>query len=325
MSKTWAGTRKRAFFLFAMLSAGLAIFGSSQQPGKSVGATRAHAASKAAAEQEQTVVAAGDIVDCGNLAGSEATAKLIDKIPGTVLALGDLAYPNGSDGNFQCYEKTWGRFKARTRPAPGNHEHHTSSAAAYFKYFGDSVGTPGHGYYSFNLGSWHLISLDSQCAEIGGCQKGSAEELWLRQDLRQNSSACILAYWHVPRFSSGDEHGDSPEMADFWKDLYAAGADIVLGGHDHDYERFSPQTPDGVADPERGIREFVVGTGGKSQRGFQTPSANSEVRSNKTFGVLRLTLHAGGYDWNFIPVAGGAFTDSGSGQCHAKGATAKAE
>lgn len=325
MHTTWARTVKRAVFFLAMICSGLAISGRAQQPAKALGAKPAYPAEKGGSEQEQTVVAAGDIVDCGNLAGSEATAKLIDKIPGTVLALGDLAYPNGSGDNFHCYEKTWGRFKARTRPAPGNHEYHTPGAAAYFKYFGDSVGTPGHGYYSFNLGSWHIISLDSQCEQIGGCQTGSPEELWLREDLRQNSSACILAYWHIPRFSSGDEHGDSPAMADFWKDLYVAGADIVLGGHDHDYERFAPQTPGAAADPLLGIREFVVGTGGKSQRGFQTPSPNSEVRSNKTFGVLRLTLHAGGYDWKFIPIAGGAFTDSGSGQCHAKGATAKAE
>lgn len=266
---------------------------------------------------EQTVIAAGDIVDCKNLSGSEATAKLIDAIPGTVLALGDLAYPDGSSSNFDCYQKTWGRHRARTRPAPGNHEHHTPGAAAYFEYFGPAAGSPGHSYYSFDLGAWHLISLDSECAEIGGCQKGSREEIWLRDDLARNKSQCTLAFWHVPLFSSGDAHGNSPKVKPFWDDLYAAGADIVLGGHDHDYERFAPQTPSGVADPDHGIREFVVGTGGKNQRGFRTPSTTSEARSNTTFGVLQLRLRADGYEWKFISVAGGNFSDSGTGRCHA--------
>jgi hypothetical protein len=266
----------------------------------------------------QTVLVAGDIVDCPNVSGSEGTAKLLDQMPGTILALGDLSYPDGSDQNFtQCYDKTWGRHKSRTRPAPGNHEYHTPGAAGYFKYFGKSVGESGHGYYSFDLGKWHIISLDSQCKQIGGCQKGSAEEQWLRDDLQRNAGKCILAYWHVPLFSSGDEHGDTPAMKPFWDDLYAAGADIVLGGHDHDYERFAPQAPDGVADPKKGIREFVVGTGGKSQRGFTKPSSTSEIRSNSTFGVLKLTLQPAAYQWQFVPVAGGKFTDSGSGTCHA--------
>jgi acid phosphatase type 7 len=263
-----------------------------------------------------TVIAAGDIVDCKNLAGSEGTAKLIDGIPGTVLPIGDLAYADGSDDNFKCYDQTWGRHKARTRPAPGNHEYHTPGAAGYFKYFGAAAGDPGKGYYSFDLGSWHIIALNSQCADVGGCEKGSPEEQWLSDDLRKNSQNCILAFWHVPLFSSGDAHGEAPAMKPFWDDLYAAGADIVLNGHDHDYERFAPQSPDGASDPARGIREFVVGTGGKSQRGFRTPSAQSEVRSVSTFGVLRIDLAPTSYNWQFIPVAGGTFKDSGSGSCH---------
>ncbi len=273
-------------------------------------------AAKTSTDTNQTVIAAGDIVDCKTLAGSEATANLLDHIPGTVLPIGDLAYPDGSDDNFKCYHKTWGRHKARTRPAPGNHEYHTPGAAGYLKYFGKVAGEPGHAYYSFDLGSWHIISLNRECTAIGGCQKGSPEEQWLSEDLRKNSSRCILAFWHVPLFSSGDEHGNAPEMKAFWLDLYAAGADIVLNGHDHDYERFAPQNPDGVADPQRGIREFVVGTGGKSQRGFRSPLPTSEVRSNTTFGVLQVDLHPQGYEWKFIPVAGGKFTDSGSGTCH---------
>lgn len=267
------------------------------------------------ADTAQTVIAAGDIVDC-KLPGSEATAKLLDNIPGTVLTVGDLAYPDGSDEAFKCYDRTWGRHKARTRPAPGNHEYRTPGAAGYLKYFGSVAGTPGHAYYSFNLGAWHVISLDSQCKDVGGCEKGSREEQWLRDDLSKNPSSCILAYWHVPLFSSGDEHGNDAEMKPFWDDLYAAGADVVLNGHDHDYERFAAQNPDGTADPARGIREFVVGTGGKNQRKFRDPLPTSEVRSNSTFGVLRIDLRPHGYDWKFIPVAGGQFTDSGSGNCH---------
>ena len=265
---------------------------------------------------DPTVIAAGDIVDCPNTAGSEATAKLLDKIPGTVLPIGDLAYPDGSDASFRCYDKTWGRHKDRTRPAPGNHEYRTPGAAGYFRYFGKAAGDPSRGYYSFDLGSWHIIALNSQCSAIGGCGKGSPQEQWLRHDLQENVASCTLAFWHVPLFSSGDEHGNSPGMKDFWDDLYQAGADIVLNGHDHDYERFVPQRPDGAADPTRGIREFVVGTGGKNQRGFHRPLPTTEIRSNSTFGVLQLTLHAHDYEWKFIPVAGGEFTDSGSGKCH---------
>jgi hypothetical protein len=265
---------------------------------------------------DPTVVAAGDIVDCSNPSGSEATAKLLDTIPGTVLAVGDLAYPNGSDDNFRCYDKTWGRHKSRTRPAPGNHEYHTAGAAGYFRYFGSAAGDPRRGYYSFDLGSWHIIALNSQCSDVGGCRKGSPQEQWLRDDLQKHSSSCTLAFWHVPVFSSGDEHGNNLEMKNFWEDLYTAGADIVLNGHDHDYERFAPQNPDGGADPAHGIREFVVGTGGKNQRGFRKPLPTTEIRSNSSFGVLQITLHAHDYDWKFVPVAGGQFTDSGSGTCH---------
>ncbi len=196
-----------------------------------------------AKQESHTLLAAGDIVDCANLSGSEASAKLLDIMPGTILTVGDLAYPDGSDKNFsECYDKTWGRHKARTRPAPGNHEYHTPGAAGYFKYFGSAAGDPGHSYYSFDLGSWHIISLDSQCAAVGGCEKGSPEERWLSDDLRKNSPNCILAFWHIPLFSSGDEHGNAPAMKAFWDDLFAARADVVLNGHDHDYERFAPRS-----------------------------------------------------------------------------------
>jgi hypothetical protein len=315
MNKAKARRFARACFLLALIHA---LMGSAQVSQSSSGSTAATRSSpgEAISGSDQTIAAAGDIVDCGNLSGSEATAKLLDNIPGTILAVGDLAYPDGSTANFRCYDKTWGRHKARTRPAPGNHEYHTPGAAGYFQYFGKAAGPAKRGYYSFDLGPWHIIALNSECAKIGGCNQGSPEEVWLQEDLRKNTSKCILAFWHTPLFSSGDEHGNDPKTKAFWLDLYAAGADVVLNGHDHDYERFAPQNPDGGADPERGIREFVVGTGGKSQRKFRDPSPTSEVRSNASFGVLEIDLHAQSYEWKFIPVAGGEFTDSGSGTCH---------
>jgi acid phosphatase type 7 len=262
------------------------------------------------------LVGAGDIADCKDLSGAEATAKLLEAIPGTVMAVGDLAYPDGTKENFDCYDRTWGRVKSRTRPSPGNHEFHTQGATYYFSYFGEAAGDPKAGYYSYDLGTWHIIALNSECIDIGGCNAGSAEEKWLRADLAAHPAACTLAYFHKPLFSSGGAHGDDPEIVPIWQALYDANADVVVSGHDHDYERFAPQTPLAKPDPERGIREFVVGTGGKNHRPFTTPHANSEVRNADTFGVLKLTLRTGAYDWQFIPEAGKIFTDSGTGSCH---------
>jgi hypothetical protein len=243
------------------------------------------------------LVGAGDIADCTNLTGAEATARLLETIPGTVMAIGDLAYPDGTKENFECYERTWGRVKSRTRPSVGNHEFHSQGATYYFSYFGEAAGDPKTGYYSYEIGTWHIIVLNSECLQVGGCNAGSAEEKWLRDDLAAHPVACTLAYFHKPL-------------------LYDANADVVVGGHDHDYERFAPQTPLAKPDPARGIREFVVGTGGKSHRPFAPPHANSEVRNTDTFGVLKLTLRPGAYDWQFIPEAGKTFTDSGTGSCH---------
>ena len=262
------------------------------------------------------LVGAGDIADCKDLLGAEATAKLLEATPGTVMAVGDLAYPDGTKENFDCYDRTWGRVKSRTRPSPGNHEFHTQGATFYFSYFGEAAGDPKAGYYSYELGTWHIIALNSECIDIGGCNAGSAEEKWLRADLAAHPAACTLAYFHKPLFSSGGAHGDDPEIVPIWQALYDANADVVVSGHDHDYERFAPQTPLAKPDPERGIREFVVGTGGKNHRPFTTPHANSEVRNADTFGVLKLTLRTGAYDWQFIPEAGKIFTDSGTGSCH---------
>ncbi|HZR29387.1 MAG TPA: metallophosphoesterase [Terriglobales bacterium] len=264
-------------------------------------------------------VGAGDVASCDDLAGAKATAKLLDSIPGTVFVAGDLAYPDGSAEQFaNCYGPTWGRHKARTRPSPGNHEFHAGGATPYFNYFGEAAGDPKKGYYSYDLGAWHVIVINSNCSELpDGCAAGSPEEQWLKQDLAQHPTACTVAYWHHPLFSSGKAHGNDPEMKPFWQDLYAANADIVINGHDHDYERFAPQDPDGKLDNARGIREFVVGSGGKnSHRVFGDTKPNSEARNADTFGVLKLTLHAKSYDWEFVPEEGKTFKDSGSGTCH---------
>ncbi len=259
------------------------------------------------------LVGAGDIADCD----ASPTAALLDTIPGTVFTAGDNAYPDGSDAAYaQCYDPSWGRHKARTRPSPGNHDHNTAGAAGYFRYFGAQAGPAGLGYYSYELGAWHIISLDSEYDYGVGIDPSSPQGQWLRADLAATTKRCIIAYWHYPRFSSGSNHGSDAALQTFWDALYAAGATIVISGHDHEYERFAPQAPDGTADPVRGIREFVVGTGGAGLYSFGTPLPNSEVRDATSHGVLKLTLSVGSYTWQYVPVAGDSFTDSGSGTCH---------
>jgi len=232
-----------------------------------------------------------------------------------VLPLGDLQYEKGGLDHFRAsYAPTWGRLDAIARPVPGNHEYGTADAAGYFTYFGAVAGPGPGGYYSYDIGAWHLIALNSNCGAVS-CGAGSPQERWLRADLAAHPVPCTLAYWHHPRFSSGD-HGDSAATAALWQALFEAGADVVLNGHDHDYERFAPQTPDATSDPTRGIREFVVGTGGKGHRPFRASRPNSEVRDAKAFGALLLTLRPGGYDWRFAAVPGQAFTDVGAQDCH---------
>ena len=233
-----------------------------------------------------------------------------------VLTLGDNQYEVGTLTQFQqSYHPSWGRVKALTRPAVGNHEYGTSGAGGYFDYFGTAAGERGKGYYSYDIGAWHLIALNSNCARVGGCGTDSPQGQWLRADLAAHQNRCTLAYWHHPRFSSGF-HGNNSDVRPLWDALYAANADVVLAGHDHDYERFSPQRPDGTADSVRGLRQFVVGTGGSHLRSFGTVQPNSQARSHTSFGVLKLTLRSDGYDWRFVPAAGSSFTDSGSGTCH---------
>jgi hypothetical protein len=233
-----------------------------------------------------------------------------------VLPLGDNQYENGSASKFmQSYDASWGHVFSLTKPVPGNHEYQTQGAAGYYSYFGSRAGDPTKGYYSYDIGAWHIIALNSECAYIvGGCGSGSPEETWLRNDLASHTNTCTLAYWHRPRFSSGFNGGNSA-FAAWWTDLYNAHADIVLNGHDHDYERFAPQDPARHADPN-GIREFVVGTGGENHLPFENQAANSEVFNSETFGVLKLTLHSSSYDWQFVPEAGQTFTDSGTSTCH---------
>ncbi|MDQ3871846.1 MAG: DNRLRE domain-containing protein, partial [Chloroflexota bacterium] len=267
------------------------------------------------ASGDPVLVGAGDIASCTST-GDQATAALLDAIPGTVFTAGDNAYESGSATEFaNCYDPTWGRHKARTRPAVGNHEYNTSRASGYYNYFGAAAGDPSRGYYSYNVGAWHVVVLNSNCAAVGGCGAGSPQETWLRRDLAANTSLCTLAYWHHPLFSSG-EHGNNPIVKPLWDALQADGAELVVAGHDHSYERFEPQRSDGVRDPN-GLREIVVGTGGRSIYAFPTIRANSVVRDRSTFGVLKLTLHSTGYTWEFVGVAGSTgFADAGSSVCH---------
>ena len=261
------------------------------------------------AAADPVIAAAGDI--CGSPTDCAPTAALLGQInPTRVLTLGDNAYQDGSPSQYTSYyDPNWGKYKTKTSPAPGNHDYHTSGGAGYFGYFGSQAPAP---YYSFDLGSWHLISLNGEVS----VSTGSAQETWLKADLAAHPGQCTLAYWHEPRFSSGSVHGSDSSFDPFWRDLYAAGADVVLNGHEHNYERFAPQNPSGQTD-SKGIREFVVGTGGADEGSypFGTPVANSEVRKSTTHGVLKLTLHPGSYDWQFVPAAGSSFTDSGSGSC----------
>ena len=268
-----------------------------------------------------TLVGAADIATCEHLENAQATARLIEQIPGTVFAAGDLAYEKGSPEDFRnCYDKTWGEFKDRTQPALGNHEYGDPEATGYFRYWGEQAGPARKGYYSYNLGGWHIVVLNTNCnvQAMGGCEQGSPEEAWLRSDLAKYPKACILAYGHHPLFSSGvfKSHALHPRLRPFWEDLYTAHADLVLAGHEHSYERFAPQDPEGNPDPTSGIREIVVGTGGRSHSPLGLPTPNSEVRNWQTYGVLRLTLSRGKYHWEFIPVEGRTFHDSGDGVCH---------
>lgn len=267
-----------------------------------------------------TVYAAGDIADCGDGrvgdSGAARTASLIaahlaQDSSALVVTLGDNAYPAGLLAEFtDCYDPTWGRFKARTLPSPGNHEYHILGAPGYYAYFGRAAGEGQRGYYSTTIGSWQVFSLNSA---LRG-EDFKAQLAWLKSELSATRARCTLAYWHHPMFSSGD-HGNNPFMREAWQLLVDAGAELVLSGHDHDYERFAPQDADGRRDDRRGVRQFVVGTGGAYLRPLRLDRPNSEVNDSSTFGVLRLVLKDAGYEWEFLPVQGGRFTDRGAASC----------
>jgi hypothetical protein len=260
-------------------------------------------------------VGAGDIAVCGS-PRDEQTADLLDAViadwpDAVVFAAGDNAYESGTQSEFtDCYGPSWGRHKGRTRPVPGNHDYQTANASGYFSYFGGSAGNPTQGYYSYNLGRWHIVALNSEI----DMRPGSPQEQWLRQDLAMNDRSCTLAYWHRPRFSSGEHKSDS-RSAPLWAALYEYGAEIIVVGHDHNYERFAPMSPQGTLDPGQGIRQFVVGTGGVSLRSVN-PIPNSEVTDFTSHGVIKFTLFDGGYYWEFLPIAGRNFRDAGTGTCH---------
>jgi Concanavalin A-like lectin/glucanases superfamily len=269
-------------------------------------------------EPPPVLIGAGDIASCGPSGQDEATAAIIDESPNaTVFTLGDNAYPNGSAADYACYDASWGRFKERTKPAVGGHDYTEPGAAGYFDYFAAAAGDRAKGYYSYDRGSWHVVVLNSNCA-IVACGPGSGQEQWLRADLAAHSAVCTLAYWHDPLYSSGDTHGNFEGVRPFWQALYDYGADVVVNGNEHLYERFLPQTPTGEHDPGFGITQFTVGTGGYMLYGFRDPpKPNSATRIAGTHGVLKLALRPGGYDWAFVPIVGRTGSDAGSGDCHA--------
>ena len=265
---------------------------------------------------DPVITAAGDIANEVPSSATRATAQLVRSIdPKVTLTLGDNQYPGGALSDFKTgYDPTWGTFRWKTRPAIGNHEYKSSSTAwGYFSYFGARA--PDN-YYSYSVGSWHLISLDSNCDLAGGCGRGSAQYEWLKADLTAHPSRCTLAYWHHPRWSSGTEHGNSSQVAPFVRLLYNAGAEVILSGHEHNYERYAPQTPRGTLDETTGIVQFVVGTGGYSLYRLGPADSNSLARNSRTFGVLRMVLHRRSYDFVFRPALNGTFRDSGSASCH---------
>lgn len=258
------------------------------------------------------LVGAGDIARCGEArVNADSTAALLDQIAGTVFTAGDNAYPSGRPVDFEnCYGPNWGRHRARTRPTPGNHDYETAGASGYYAYFGQSAGPTGLGYYTYDVGPWRIIALNSEI----NARQGSGQYEWLRGELQNRQVLCTAAIWHRPLFTSGP-NGENRDMIDLWRLLYEFGAEIVINGHDHLYERFAPQTPDGRPDTARGIRQFTVGTGGVPLYQTSAIKTNSEVVATTSHGVLKLTLTASDYHWEFVPVSSTGFRDSGTGTC----------
>lgn len=305
--------------LLAATGLGLLTLLAPAQPGATdvTGATAWRAAARAVPAPEPAVlVGAGDIGSCLS-DGDEATAKLLDRIPGTVFTLGDNAYVAGTADQFtRCYEPHWGRHRDRTRPTIGNHDTRTDEGGPYYDYFGDAAGEKGKGWYDYQLGGWQVVVLNSNC-DLVDCDTESEQAEWLRDTLDDSDAKCTVAMWHHPLFTSGWKHGADERVKPFFEILHEHGVEVVLNGHNHHYERFAPQTPDGELDRERGVRQFTVGTGGGGLNGFsKTIAANSRVRNADTFGVLKLNLFADHYTWKFVGQRGSAFTDAGGGLCH---------
>jgi hypothetical protein len=265
---------------------------------------------------DPVLVGAGAIASCGNT-NDEATANILTTVDGTVFTVGDNAFDSGTLQEFQdCYGASWGAVLDRTRPAVGSREYITPDAAGYFAYFGPAAGPAKKGYYAYDLGHWRIYVLNSNCAKVGGCAAGSPQEKWLRADLAAHKNSCIGAYWQTARFSSG-RFGDDPRMQPFWQALYDHGAEFVINGHDHNYQRYVPMTPLGKVDRSKGIREFIVGTGGNGHTSLSTVNPTiREAGSDLAYGVLRLTLHETGYEWQFLATSKAPFTDSGFETCH---------
>ncbi|MDQ4035462.1 MAG: metallophosphoesterase, partial [Chloroflexota bacterium] len=267
------------------------------------------------------LVGAGDIAEC-SANGDEQTAAILDAVveehpEAIVFTTGDGAYQDGSEEEYHtCYGPSWGRHKDRTRPAVGNHDFKQRQASGYHAYYGDRGGEFDLYYYSYDINGWHIVVLNSECHRVG-CDFDSddGEQVeWLAADLAASDASCTIAMWHHPRWSSG-RYSNDVDYDRIWEVLYEHGVEIVLNGHEHLYERFEPMNPDGELDENRGIRQFIVGTGGGNLRDFENIQPNSAARG-VDHGVLRLDLRQTSYDWEFMPVAGGTFTDAGSGRCH---------
>jgi len=271
-----------------------------------------------------TLVGAGDIASCSQ-SNDSATARLLGNISGTVYTLGDNVYPRGSAANFRnCYDPTWGRHKKRTKPSLGNHEYYdenfnmTTAAGPYFDYFGARAGARGKGYYSYDRGAWHVVVLNSNCGKVGGCESDSPQGRWLRNDLANNANhRCTMAYFHRPLYSTGTNVAGQ-DVKPFWRMLHDRGADLIVNGHAHRYERFAPMTPDGARSDANGIRQIVAGTGGAGggDEISYADAPNLQVVKTDAVGVLKLTLRTDSYAWKFVPIAGKTFTDSGTTNCH---------
>jgi hypothetical protein len=312
----------------ASLVARCAVIGAAT--GQDAGATPLYAGAQPVVDPRSVLITAAGDISCPSSrernneefgkplsCRMQDTAALVRTLqPDAVLALGDNQYPSGSLSDYQSlYVDNWGTFRDITYPVPGNHEYGTPAARGYFSYFGSRAGEPDKGYYSYDLGAWHVIALNSECEQVGGCAATAPQATWLRQDLADHPRSCVLAYWHRPRFSSGT-HGNNLDLDAYWRILVEGHADLVLNGHDHDYERFAPMNAEGDADTAQGTTEIVAGTGGASYYTFHLPESTSLARITGKSGVLRLRLEPTSFSWDFLAVPGGQSLDAGTSPCH---------